>query len=98
MPGSTLFDGLDHPTPIEAITVTKTVGLWETTSFCNSGMEAHVVALNCMFNACVVMGCADVRWDGNGDIQTCDVYVAYDWDWLVDHEMRHCSGYADVLY
>jgi len=98
MPGNDLLTGLSQPTSLETVRITKTVGLWETTSFCNRGMEPHVVALNCLLNACVVMGCADVKWNEEGHIESCDIYVAYDWDWIVDHEMRHCMGYADVFY
>lgn len=100
MPGNTLFDGLTHPTPVEDVKVTVTTGVDEASQNCNrlfaeQGSYGMIIA-NCLLNACIWAGCADVQWDYEGDIYSCDIYVAS--DLFIDHEMRHCLGYADVLY
>lgn len=98
MPGSVLFEGLTEPTPIEEVRIHKTVGWVETSVECSKRIKPHLVFLNCLLNFCVVMGCAEVYWDDTGKVTDCYVWAAADWDWIVDHELKHCEGYKDKLY
>jgi len=103
MPGNTLFKGLEHSTPIAEIeSVNTQFGLWNATKNCNAiswnnGGKGQVV-LNCILNNCLVYGCSLVKWNESGDIYQCDIYAAWDVEWIMKHEMRHCEGYDDVLY
>jgi len=101
MPGNTLFPGLDHPTPIEEVAVTIHIDALKTSIYCNkamweSGKEGLVIA-NIALNFGMIPACSTMRWT-DGKITTCDIYASFDWQWMIDHEMRHCMGYADVLY
>jgi hypothetical protein len=98
MPGTALIPGVSKPAQLEEVSVVIHYGLWETTSFCNAGIKSSLVFANCLLNACLWFGCADVRWDSEGKIKTCDVYLAFESDYLLEHELRHCKGYADTLY
>lgn len=101
-PGNVLLPGLKSPTPIDKVAVTKTVGVIETTLFCNKSSwnngKKHAVILNCLLNGCIVMGCAEVKWNEEGTITDCNVYAAFDLPIITDHELRHCSGFDDVFH
>jgi len=99
MPGNTLYPGLTEPTPLDQIDLTITIGIDEASQFCNNQMieleRYGLLAFTCLFNGCVTLGCAVYKYE-DGKMQTCDVYVA--WEWLLGHELRHCQGYADRWY
>jgi len=99
MPGNDLYPGLTEPTPLDEIDLTVTVGINEASQFCNSKMLElgyyGLFSFNCLFNGCVTLGCAVYEYD-DGKINKCDVYVA--WEFLLDHELRHCQGYDDKWY
>ena len=98
MPGPELWPGLTEPTPIEQVDVTITIGLVETVAECNSRMAWHQVALGCLLNFCIPMGCSTAHWDDTGKIYKCEIWAVADWDWIIDHELKHCEGYRDKLY
>ena len=101
-PGPHLFPGLDHPTDLDRVSINVVTGPLITTQRCNQlladGGHYGLIALNCLLNGCFVMGCANVHWFPGGEIYRCDIYAAFDADWIISHELEHCKGYADKLY
>ena len=99
LPGTQLYPELTEAVELEDIDLTVTIGFEETSQFCNKKMTElgyeWMVAFNCLFNFCASLGCAVYEYD-DGKINKCDVYVA--WEFLLDHELRHCQGYKDVWY
>jgi len=97
MPGATLFPGLDHPSDQQATVV---IGIAETNRVCNSlaiDRNPKGFLLNCLFNFCFVLGCADVEIK-DGKIIKCTAYSSFNLDFIIEHELKHCDGYADLLY
>lgn len=101
MPGRQLMAGVDQVQPIEDVSVNIVYGLWETTKYCNSRLAQEekygLITLNCITNGCIVLGCA-TAYRANGKVYACDIYAAWDADFIVAHELEHCRGYADALY
>lgn len=102
MPGPHLFPGLQSPTPLDDVSINIVYGPLETSRACNRKLidegKWGIVALNCLLNGCFVAGCASVTWFPDGKVYRCDVYAAWDADFIVEHELKHCEGYADALY
>jgi hypothetical protein len=99
MPGDTLMAGVARPHTLEEVNPTYHSGLFATQVGCISGMwetNKGVLALTCVLNACVQVACADVKWNDEGIIYSCDIYTIA--DWMIEHEERHCMGYADLFY
>ena len=99
MPGNDLYPGLTEAVPLEEVDVTITVGFEEASQTCNRLMaelgKPWMVVFNCLFNYCISFGCS-VFHHNEGKVESCEVYVA--WEFLLDHELRHCQGYKDVWY
>lgn len=101
-PGEKLLNGLEHDTQTSDIDINIVTGLGKATYFCNKYLlnqgKYGIFTLNIALNFGVFFGCSLVEWDANGDVQKCTIYRVADWDWITDHEMRHCKGYADQSY
>jgi hypothetical protein len=98
MPGPGMLQGAKGPTPLEEVKVHIVKDFWETQKYCTANLPPHQVALNCLLNACVVMGCVNVQLDLTGKVERCFIFVSADWDYLIDRELKHCEGYDDTLY
>ncbi len=100
MPGTELYPGLTEPTPLSEVDLTITIDAQATTTFCNQKMWEHEMywelAVIALGNFGIQFGCAEYHIE-DGKVKKCDVYVAWEW-YLLDHELRHCMGYADKWY
>jgi len=104
MPGNTLFEGLKEPSRLEEIEdYSLTNGQLTSSLNCNRLLMEHeqygLMALNLIGSAGFALGCADVHADfTTGKVDKCHIYAAFDADFIIKHEQRHCMGYQDVLY
>lgn len=101
MPGNRLFSGLSHPTPVDQVDIKVVIDPIKTSVECNSQMwqsdNWHLAMLNCLFNACIVLACAQVEWNDKGEISSCNVFLSFDSTYMLNHELRHCQGYDDSV-
>lgn len=97
MPGSKLFPNLEQPTPIEVVSVTIHKGFFLPTEYCLPRLPMHQQLLAFIGNFGIVPACSTVTFTEDGtEVATCEVYVMA--DWMIEHEMQHCKGYADSWY
>lgn len=85
-----LLNWVKEPAPLESIAVSETIGFGTT-------------QLNCMrvagpgfYGGCayVVTDCVDTPSNCKGVPVRCDIWLAFDWDYLRAHELHHCQGYG----
>lgn len=97
MPGDKLLDGVVRAVPLEEVDVIVTISPWETQLYCTQYAPWYQIVINCIGNACLVPACF-VATIKDGVIDRCWIYAWADIDFLVEHEKRHCQGYADLFY
>lgn len=102
MPGNNLFPGLEHSTPLEKVDIEIVIDPIRTSVECNRQLwhsdNWHQAMLNCLFNACFVLACAQVHWNDEGEISQCNVFLSFDSSYMLEHELKHCEGYDDDVY
>jgi len=42
-----------------------------------------------------LFGCAKLEYNRENNKQNCTIYMAFDAEWIYQHEHRHCVGYED---
>ena len=100
MPGGELFPEISQPADLEDIHITKTIGVQITTEKCGQALfdyNPKVFWANVLLNFGIPLGCAIVH-HVDGVPVMCEVYAVADWDWIINHELRHCQGFKDSLY
>lgn len=98
MPGNDFLHGVTHPTDINDVEVIIAIDIVETQYYCTKYAPLHQVILNCITNACFIPACAIPIRDGKGGIEKCYIYSWAEFDFLIEHERRHCEGYKDIFY
>lgn len=102
MPGNNLMHGVREPTSIENVDVRlHKANILSTSAKCLSMLWAEkqygMTMLAILANSGIIPACAK-PWISveTGKVVECDIY--YSADMFLKHELRHCMGYADVLY
>ena len=96
MPGGKLFPGLTHATQLQDIPDLKVhkLSLPVSAAICQWVMFKERPIFSLIFLG-GIWACADVRPDGKGGVQSCEVWAP---SFLMKHELEHCKGWADKWY
>ena len=89
-PQDTLFPSIKEEIPLHLLDEeVHIVGYLETQISCiELWINPIFAALGQPMFGCSGLFLVDVRYE-------CTIYMAYDWNWLYEHEHRHCLGYSD---
>ncbi len=87
-----LFPGLENEIQTELLDVTtNVVGPLDIYSECiDAGLNPVVAVLGAP-----LFGCAELKHSEIEGRFECSIYMAFDAEWIYEHEYRHCLGYMD---
>ena len=97
--GCTIFSPLDrlhpkvpHEIPDKRLNISiAVVGPLDIYSSCiDNGLSPFLSILGAP-----LLGCTNLHYPDNKGVHRCVVYLAFDWEWTREHEVRHCKGYID---
>jgi len=94
-PQNQLFEELDHEIPEEYLEESVNI---------SSYYDVHSNCVRLGGNPIVailgfpVLGCASLFHGVEEGTYYCEIWMVADWDWLYEHEHRHCLGYSDAFF
>ena len=96
LPVGKLFPGLTHETQLQDIPELKIhkLSLPASAVICQWVMFKERPIFSLIFFG-GIWACADVRPNGKGGVQSCEVWAP---NFLLNHELEHCKGWADKWY
>ena len=53
--------------------------------------------LGVILSAGCTLGCSLVSGPAVGQIERCEIWYPEGWEWVRQHELQHCKGYADLF-
>ena len=101
MPGNTLMKGISKEANLDDIELIIHKG-----NFISTSAACHKITwpinpwmsiLSVPLNFGVVPGCSLIQFNGDGEIYKCEVWYS-GFEFLLEHELRHCRGFKDRLY
>ena len=72
-------------------------GLLETASACNRLHWDRGERLGVILTMGMTLGCSLVSGQAVGQIEQCEIWYPEGWEWVRQHELQHCKGYADLF-
>lgn len=99
MPGNFgLIDGVTRVHDLAEVQVIEHPGgLIETASACNRLHWDRGERLGVILSAGCTLGCSLVSGPAVGQIERCEIWYPAGWEWVRQHELQHCRGYADLF-
>ena len=99
MPGN--FGMIDGVTRVHDLAEVQVIehpgGLIETASACNRLYWDRGERLGVILSAGCTLGCSLVSGPDVGQIERCEIWYPAGWEWVRQHELKHCRGYADLF-
>ena len=99
MPGSFgLIDGVERVHDLGEMEVVEHAGTFgETASACNNLYWQRGQKIGVILSLGLTAGCSLVSGPTVGQIERCEIWYPDGWEWVRQHELQHCRGYADLF-
>ena len=99
MPGSFgLIDGVERVHDLGEVEVVEHAGTFrETASACNNLYWQRGQKIGVILSLGLTAGCSLVSGPAVGRIERCEIWYPEGWEWVRQHELQHCRGYADLF-
>ena len=99
MPGNFgLIDGVTRVHSLDEMEVVEHPGgLLDTASACNRLYWDRGELLGVILSAGCTLGCSLVSGPAVGQIERCEIWYPAGWEYVREHELKHCQGYADLF-
>ena len=99
MPGN--FGMIDGVTRVHSLGEMEVVehpgGLIETASACNRLHWGRGERIGVLLTGGCTLGCSLISGPAVGQIERCEIWYPEGWEWVRQHELQHCKGYADLF-
>ncbi|MDX9833010.1 MAG: hypothetical protein RBU35_22260 [Anaerolineae bacterium] len=99
MPGNFgLIDGVTRVHSLDEMEVVEHPGgLIETASACNRLHWGRGERIGVLLTGGCTLGCSLVSGQAVGQIERCEIWYPDGWEYVREHELKHCQGYRDLL-
>ena len=99
MPGAWgLIDGVERVHDLGEMEVVEHAGTFrETASACNNLYWQRGQKIGVILSLGLTAGCSLVSGSAVGQIERCEIWYPEGWEWVRQHELQHCRGYADLF-
>ena len=99
MPGSFgLIDGVERVHDLGEMEVIEHAGTFrETAAECNKLYWQRGQKIGVILSLGLTAGCSLVSGSAVGHIERCEIWYPDGWEWVRQHELQHCRGYADLF-
>ena len=99
MPGAFgLIDGVERVHDLGEMKVVEHVGTFrETAAACNKLYWQRGQKIGVILSLGLTAGCSLVSGPAVGQIERCEIWYPDGWEWVRQHELQHCRGYADLF-
>ena len=93
-----LIEGVERVFPLEEVRVIEHPGtLREVAGACNRLHWDRGQRLGVILTMGMTLGCSLVSGPAVGQIEQCEIWYPEGWEWVRQHELQHCRGYADLF-
>ena len=93
-----MIDGVTRVHDLSEMEVVEHPGsLWDTASACNKLYWDRGEYFGVVLSAGCTFGCSLVSGGEVGKIERCEIWYPEGWEWVRQHELQHCKGYADLF-
>ena len=99
MPGAFgLINGVERAHDLGEMEVIEHPGtLREVAGACNRLHWDRGQRLGVILTMGMTLGCSLVSGPAVGQIEQCEIWYPDGWEWVRQHELQHCRGYADLF-
>ena len=99
MPGN--FGMIDGVTRVHSLGEMEVIehpgGLIETASACNRLHWGRGERIGVLLTGGCTLGCSLISGPAVGQIERCEIWYPEGWEWVRQHELKHCQGYRDLF-
>ena len=93
-----MIDGVERVHDLGEMKVVEHVGTFrETATACNKLYWQRGKKIGVILSLGLTAGCSLVSGPAVGQIERCEIWYPDGWEWVRQHELQHCRGYADLF-